>query len=110
MHTPSELMCAVEVRQGVKNNARTAKALGTNTTSVDNWHRGINIPGDRFAGAIADVIGIDRQYVRACLALAKVGESEREHAMSTIDPKKHVNAIRIVDTLLREAAAPSASP
>lgn len=104
MHSAKELMRAVDVRFGEQSAARTAKVLGTNSTSVDDWRRGTNIPSDRFASAIAEVIGIDRQYVRACLALAKVIESEREHALSTMDTGQYASAIRAVNTLLERAA------
>jgi hypothetical protein len=102
MHTAIELMQAVDIRLAGENDSSKARALGTNSTSVAQWRRGDMVPSDRFASAFGGILGIDPRYVRLCLVLAKVGEEERDRALSKLDTRSHANAIRSIDSLLEQ--------
>jgi hypothetical protein len=107
MHTVIELMQAVDSRLTGETDGSKARALGTNASSVAYWRRGYMVPGDRFASAFGAVLGIDSQYVRVCLALAKVGQAERDRALSMLDTGRYDNSIRAVDLLLKRPATPA---
>jgi hypothetical protein len=104
MHTVTELMQAVDSRLAGETDLSKARALGTNASSVAYWRRGDMVPSDRFASAFGAVLGIDSQYVRLCLALAKAGEAERDRALSMLDTGRHNNSIRVINSLLKRPA------
>jgi hypothetical protein len=95
-------MKAVDIRLAGEADLSKARVLGTNESSVANWRRGDMVPSDRFASAFGVVIGVDSQYVRLCFALARVGQIERDRALSKLDTRRHTNAIRVIDSLLKQ--------
>ena len=78
IHSTVELLDAAKRAQGVESDYRLAKLLGVKAGSsvVGTYRSGRNYPDDNIAQRLADLAGLDRGYVVACIHAERAGEGE----------------------------------
>jgi hypothetical protein len=79
-----------------------SKPLGASDSRINAWRRGEGVPSDKNGISIAQALGIDPNYVLACLTAARHGEmgalpGQTAHA-------DHTSAIRTMNSFLEKAA------
>ena len=102
VHTVAELVCALDAKFRQETDAAKAEALGASSSSLRAWRRGEEVPTARYGVALARAIGIDPEYVHACLSLARSGDTEA--AVGDEASPDHASAIRTMNSLLEKAA------
>lgn len=104
VHAVVELIYAVDARLEGKTSLQKGKTLGASAGALHFWREGKSIPKEKFAIPLARVIGIDFQYVLACLAVARGGDVDAEGRDGESSGVDYAGAIRTVNSLLERAA------
>lgn len=80
VHTTIDLLDAAKARQGVSSDYKLALLLHVKPSAVGNYRHGRSHPDDEICGRLADLAGLDRGYVVACVhATRALGCSPRTY-------------------------------
>jgi hypothetical protein len=108
MHTIAELLEAAAIRLGSASANDLGRALGLRGTlpgkPITTWRQGKGVPRDKFCVPIAQALGIDADYVMACLVVARRRRVDLAYWRKRANRKYHPAAIDTVNALLAKAA------
>ena len=107
VHTIPELMMAAATRLGTTNLNDLGNNLGLRETSstLAKWIGGRQVPREKYCLPIAQALGVDADYVMACMVVARRRSLDLAEWRKRASREFHPAAIDTVNALLGKAAA-----
>jgi hypothetical protein len=108
MHKIAELLEAAAIRLGSADNADLGRALGARGNNpsllIYRWRQGQSVPRKNFCVPIAQALGIEVEYVMACMEVARRRAQNLAFWRKQASREFHAAAIDAVNALLEKAA------
>jgi transcriptional regulator with XRE-family HTH domain len=107
VHSIPELLDAAAANLGTVGHAALGRRLGVGGGAIVHWRRGDTVPREEYSVALAQAIGVDPQYVIACLVLARRKSYKghnREYWKRQASAEFHARSIDIIDAILGKAS------
>lgn len=100
MLTTTELLAAVRTAQSIPSAYRLARVLGVTDQTVYNWSHGHRCPDDVMSVRLADLAGLDRAHVLACIHAQRCTDAAVASVWRTIAQRAQAAAALVLAVFL----------
>jgi transcriptional regulator with XRE-family HTH domain len=107
MISTSELLTAAKAANGIPSNYRLARVLGTSDNTLHRWHSGRNTPDDANAVRLAELAGLDVDYVVASMRAQRETDERLKGVWQSIADRLRAGPIGVGAAVAIALASPS---
>jgi len=107
LHSIPELLDAAAANLGTTGNAALGRRLWVGGLAIARWRQGRTVPREDYCIPLAQAIGVDAEYIFACLVLARRKSYKghnRAYWKRQASPECHARSIETIDAILGKPA------